>query len=235
MSGLSARSWPDETPEIISTYRLFSGLILQKMAARNSRFVIVDCERSKASSNARDGLRQMIGQMPATNTMTSSQMEVFSCELNRDGLPDFIINIWSGGAGLAAEGSEVTLLLSSRQGYRADSFYMYHFGKDDLVQFKAGGPVYLILNDLVSSDGEITRDGRSHNFCVSTSSCASMGLRLPLQTRTNRDSRSGSGTRKRRTTQKRPSCQPNRRLDCCRRGESQSRIPCRTAPSMALR
>ena len=101
-----------------------------------------------------------------TNSMTSSQMEVFSCDLNRDNLPDFIVNVWSGGTGLAAVGTEVTLLLSSKAGYRAASFYLYSFGEEDLVQFKAGGPVYFILNDLISSNGEKTRDGHEHNFWV---------------------------------------------------------------------
>ena len=103
---------------------------------------------------------------PVTNSMTSSQMEVFACELNQDGVPDFIINVWSGGVGLAAEGSEVTLLLSSKNGYRASSFYLYSFGKEDLVQFKSRGPVYFILNDLIRSNSENTRDGRDHNFWV---------------------------------------------------------------------
>ena len=104
--------------------------------------------------------------VPATNHMTSSEMEVFSCDLNHDGQPDFILNIWSGGCGLAAEGSEVTFLLSSKDGYRATSFYLTDFGAEDLVQFKAGGPVYLILNDLTSNDGQKTSDGRDHNFWV---------------------------------------------------------------------
>jgi hypothetical protein len=88
--------------------------------------------------------------------------------LNGDGKPDFIVNVWSGGCGLAAEGSEVTFLLSGQDGYRAASFYLYDFGKQDLVRFKAGGPVYFIFNDLIGSGGEKTRDGRVHNFWVYT-------------------------------------------------------------------
>ena len=103
---------------------------------------------------------------PFTNRMTSSQMEVFSCDLNGDGQPDLIVNVWSGGCGLAADGSEVTFLLSSKDGYRATSFYLYSFGNKDLVRFKPQGPVYFIFNDLIGSDGEKTRDGRAHNFWV---------------------------------------------------------------------
>jgi hypothetical protein len=86
--------------------------------------------------------------------------------LNGDGQPDYIVNVWSGGCGLAAEGSEVTFLLSGKDGYRAASFYLYAFGNKDLVRFKAHGPVYFIFNDLIGSDGEKTRDGREHNFWV---------------------------------------------------------------------
>ncbi len=101
-----------------------------------------------------------------TNSMTSSQMEVSDCDLNGDGQPDFIVNIWSGGCGLAADGSEVTFLLSSKDGYRSASFYLYGFGNEDLVRFKPQGLVYFIFNDLIGSDGEKTRDGREHNFWV---------------------------------------------------------------------
>jgi hypothetical protein len=101
-----------------------------------------------------------------TNTMSRCEMEVFSAELNQDGLPDFIVNVWSGGTGLALSGTEVTFLLSSKEGYQAASFYLFDFGKGDLVQFRAGGPVYLIRNDLLGSDGEKTLDGRTHNFWV---------------------------------------------------------------------
>jgi len=84
----------------------------------------------------------------------------------RTRLPDFIVNVWSGGVGLAADGSEVTFLLSSKDGYRATSFYLYSFGKKDVVQFQVHGPVYFIFNDLIGSDREKTRDGRDHNFWV---------------------------------------------------------------------
>ena len=97
---------------------------------------------------------------PFTNSMTTSQMDVYSCDLNGDRQPDFIVNVWSGGCGLAADGSEVTFLLSSNDGY------IYSFGTYDLVRFKPHGPVYFIFNDLIDSGGEKTRDGRDHNFWV---------------------------------------------------------------------
>ena len=103
---------------------------------------------------------------PFTNSMTDSQMEVSAGDLNGDGRLDFVVNVWSGGCGLASEGSEVTFLLSGKDGYRAAAFFLYDFGKQDLVRFKAGGPVYFIFNDLIGSGGEKTRDGRDHNFWV---------------------------------------------------------------------
>ena len=116
--------------------------------------------------NLRDAHGKNLQAVPFTNSMASSQIEVYSCDLNGDGQPDYIVNVWSGGCGLAAEGSEVTFLLSGKDGYRAASFYLYAFGNKDLVRFKAHGPVYFIFNDLIGSDGEKTRDGREHNFWV---------------------------------------------------------------------
>jgi hypothetical protein len=116
--------------------------------------------------NLRDAQGRPLLSVPGTNSMTTAQMEVFSCDLNGDSQPDFIVNVWSGGCGLAAEGSEVTFLLSAKDGYRATSFYLYDFGKPDLVRFQPQGPVYFIFNDLIGNDGEKTRDGRDHNFWV---------------------------------------------------------------------
>lgn len=101
-----------------------------------------------------------------TNGMTSSEIEVFSWDLNGDQQPDFIVNIGSGGCGLAAVLSEVTFLVSAKDGYRATSFNQYSFGKEDLVRFQDHGPIYFISNDLIGNDGEKTRDGRDHNFWV---------------------------------------------------------------------
>ena len=114
----------------------------------------------------RDAQGKNLLPVPVTNSMTTAQMEVFACDLNDDGQNDFVVNVWSGGCGLAADGSEVTFLLSGKDGYRATSFYMYAFGKEDLVRFKPHGPVNFIFNDLIGSDGEKTRDGRNHNFWV---------------------------------------------------------------------
>lgn len=116
--------------------------------------------------NLRDAQGKNLLPVPFTNSMATDQMEVYSCDLNGDGQPDFIVNVWSGGCGLAADGSEVTFLLSSNDGYHAASFYLYSFGNKDLVRFKPQGPVYFIFNDLIGSDGEKTRDGREHNFWV---------------------------------------------------------------------
>jgi len=114
----------------------------------------------------RDGQGNYRLMVPFTNSMTSDQMEVYSCDLNDDGQPDFVVNVWSGGCGLAAEGSEVTFLLSGKNGYQPAAFYLYDFSKQDVVRFKPQGPVYFIFNDLIGSGGEKTRDGRDHNFWV---------------------------------------------------------------------
>ena len=114
----------------------------------------------------RDAQSRSLMHASSTNSMTSSQMEVYSWDLNSDSQPDFIVNVWSGGCGLAADGSEVTFLLSGKDGYRATSFYLYAFGNQDLVRFKPQGTVYFISNDLIGSGGEKTRDGREHNFWV---------------------------------------------------------------------
>jgi hypothetical protein len=116
--------------------------------------------------NLRDDRGRQLLPAPFINRMTTSQMTVDYCDLNGDSRPDFIVNVWSGGCGLAADGSEVTFLLSAKEGYRATSFYLYDFSNKDLVRFQPRGLVYFIFNDLINSDGEKTRDSREHNFWV---------------------------------------------------------------------
>jgi len=103
---------------------------------------------------------------PSTNDMVSSGYQVKCADLNQDGELDFLVNIWTGGCGLAGEGSTTTFLLSSGKKYVATDFYSYDFGPEDIVSFKKGGPCYFIENGVFGSGSEKTRDGRDHNFWV---------------------------------------------------------------------
>jgi len=103
---------------------------------------------------------------PATNDMSGDVYSVECADLNQDGQTDFLVNIWTGGCGLAAEGSKTTFMLSSGARYVASAFESFDFGPEDIVRFKEGGPCYFIHNDLVGNDDEKTKDGRDHNFWV---------------------------------------------------------------------
>lgn len=103
---------------------------------------------------------------PTTNDMPGFLAGVFGADLNRDGKADFVVNIGSGGCGLAAAGSMTTFLLSEGMKYRATNFYSYHFGPEDLVTFKAKGPSYFIWNNVANAGEELNADDRRHNFWV---------------------------------------------------------------------
>ncbi len=103
---------------------------------------------------------------PETNDMPSFNHRVYTADLNRDGIQDFIVNIWSDGCGLAAAGSTTTFLLSDGDKYKAESFYSFEFGPEDIVTLKSNGPCYFIHNELIGNGNEKTKDGRSHNFWV---------------------------------------------------------------------
>ena len=113
------------------------------------------------------GRNHIIG--TATNGMANLLIEVYSEDLNNDTLPDYIVNIESGGCGLAAEMSEATFILSSASGYRARCFDMWHFGQQDLICINKKN--YLVLTQFVSSNGDSTRDKRDHNFWVYQLNC----------------------------------------------------------------
>jgi len=113
------------------------------------------------------GRNRIIG--TATNSMDNLWIEVYSGDLNNDTLPDYIVNIQSGGNGLAAEMSEATFILSSASGYRARSFEMWDFGQQDLICINKKN--YLVLTQFVSSNADSTRDKRNHNFWVYQLNC----------------------------------------------------------------
>lgn len=103
---------------------------------------------------------------PATNDMSSYRFDVFTADLNRDGMPDFVVNINSSGSGLAGAGSTTTFLLSEKGRYKSANFYSFCFGPEDIVRFKPGGPCYFIQSDLVRSGEEKNKDDRYRNFWV---------------------------------------------------------------------
>ena len=103
---------------------------------------------------------------PSTNDMPSYVIYVSTADLNRDGIPDFMVQIWSGGCGLAAEGSTTTFLLSEKGRFKSTNFYGYDIGPEDIIKLKSDGPWYYIHNDLLWNGDEKTRDGRDHSFWV---------------------------------------------------------------------
>lgn len=102
---------------------------------------------------------------PETSEMTYLP-HVYTADLNGDGAPDFVVNIWSGGCGIAGEGSTTTFLLSSGDKYNAQSFYGFDFGLEDLIRLKRNGPCYFIHTQFIGNGSERTRDGAEHNFWV---------------------------------------------------------------------
>jgi hypothetical protein len=106
------------------------------------------------------GRNRIIG--TATNGMSSDFIEVYSAGLNGDDQPDFMVNVWSGGCGLAAEMSETTFLLSATNGYRATAFEMWDFGRPDLITVHQTH--YLILTRFIDGAAETARDQRRHNY-----------------------------------------------------------------------
>ena len=91
--------------------------------------------------------------------------QVYTADFNGDGVPDFLVNTWSSAAGLAGEGSTAIFLLSDGGKYKAESFYSFDFGPEDLIRLKRGGPCYFIHTQVIDN-GDEKRDGSHHNFWV---------------------------------------------------------------------
>ena len=68
-----------------------------------------------------------------TNDMPSNYVSTYSADMNQDGIPDFMVNIWSGGCGLAAEGIQTDVLGNGHEKTRDGRDH--HFWVHQLYRF----------------------------------------------------------------------------------------------------
>lgn len=88
--------------------------------------------------------------------------EASTTDLNRDGIPDFILVTHSGGNGLAAQITYITFLLSSPAGYIGHTVFSFDSEPRDLVDLDGDGSPEFVHCMFVG--GEVGRDGKSHNY-----------------------------------------------------------------------
>jgi hypothetical protein len=89
---------------------------------------------------------------------------VLEGDLNRDGLPDYVIVQPSGGNGLASEYCHATFVLSAKFGYVVTKLNTLGFDPKDLLQFESGQAS--VLHTWFISAEEPSRDGKYHTFWV---------------------------------------------------------------------
>jgi hypothetical protein len=89
---------------------------------------------------------------------------VLEGDLNRDGLPDYVIVQPSGGNGLASEYCHATFVLSSKSGYVVTKLNTMGFDPKDLLQLQAG-QTNVVHTWFISAE-EPARDGKYHTFWV---------------------------------------------------------------------
>jgi hypothetical protein len=89
---------------------------------------------------------------------------VLEGDLNRDGLPDYVIVQPSGGNGLASEYCHAIFVLSAKSGYVVTKLNTMGFDPKDLLQLGSGQAS--VLHTWFISAEEPSRDGKSHTFWV---------------------------------------------------------------------
>jgi hypothetical protein len=89
---------------------------------------------------------------------------VLEGDLNRDGLPDYVIVEPSGGNGLASEYCHAIFVLSSKSGYVVTKLNTMGFDPKDLLQLGTG-QANLVHTWFVSAE-EATPNGKYHNYWV---------------------------------------------------------------------
>ena len=94
----------------------------------------------------------------------SGFVRAYSARLNRDAAPDFILETWDGGCGLAFLISNLTFLLSTNGSYRAHTIAGYAFDVADMIDMGNDGQPELLHTMFIF--GEPGKDGRRHNYWV---------------------------------------------------------------------
>ena len=92
------------------------------------------------------------------------QNDLFVVDLNGDKTDDFVLRTWSGGCGLAAEISYLTVFLSGADSYSGTRILGFAAEPSDIVDLNKDGQPELIHTVFVY--GEKGKDGRSHNYWV---------------------------------------------------------------------
>jgi hypothetical protein len=89
---------------------------------------------------------------------------VLEGDLNRDGLPDYVIVEPSGGNGLASEYCFAIFVLSAQSGYVVTKLNTMGFDPKDLLQLESGQAS--VVHTWFLSAEEPSRDGKYHTFWV---------------------------------------------------------------------
>ena len=89
--------------------------------------------------------------------------EVWTSDLNRDGKPDVVFALPSGGNGLAAQISQRVIVYSSPAGYQVDSRWTFDADVNDFLDLGNGSATIVWTSFIYGEEG---RDGRAHNYWV---------------------------------------------------------------------
>ncbi len=90
--------------------------------------------------------------------------EAYRCDLNGDGISDYICIFGGTGCGLASEYCYVIFVFSRSGDYSIQTLYTMGFGPEDLVDLSGNGKCTIIHTWFVY--GEKGTDGESHNYWV---------------------------------------------------------------------
>lgn len=95
-----------------------------------------------------------------------SPQECYIADLNRDGKIDYVVEIYSGGNGLAAEICDVVFILSSQNNYRVTTVNTMSPSEEDFLDLFSDGRCQFLHTAFVDGYPVRGRDGNIHNYWV---------------------------------------------------------------------
>jgi hypothetical protein len=92
------------------------------------------------------------------DTGRNDHCQAYRADFNRDGQPDYLVQIWLGGCGLAAGYYKSVFVLSSKQGYTATALTTLFPSPEDFIDLRQDGSCQVIHTSFIY--------GPSHNYWV---------------------------------------------------------------------
>ena len=160
---------PKQYPIAELALRATPGRKIEYSVAANSTRLLEVLQEGNGTALAvfKGSLEPVVGPVRVSQLVSElSPPRAYRADLNRDGEPDYILEVYSGGNGIARCYSDVAFVVSSKGQYATTVFKSACPSEDDFVDLFSDGRFQYIQPTFVFGSDVTGKDGRVHNYWV---------------------------------------------------------------------